>query len=89
MNKKWQDLTALLAELHSFPTKYVFKFIVPIAQEEKVLAVFPETKTIAVDKRHSSAGQYVSLTLTVQANSSQEIVNYYQKLETVPGIISL
>jgi putative lipoic acid-binding regulatory protein len=69
MNKKWQDLEKLLNELHSFPTTYIFKFIVPASKEEDVLKFFPETKTVSIDKRSSQNGQYTALTLNVRVNS--------------------
>lgn len=77
--------TALDAE-HKFPTSYVFKFIVPKAQQSTFLDLFPSEK---FEKKESSTGKFISFTLRRVLQSSDEVIHIYQRAYEVEGIISL
>lgn len=89
MKRDWAALEKLLSELHEFPTTYVFKFIVPAEEQDEVARVFPETKTVSLERRASSGGRYCALTISMRVASGKEIIAYYKKLEKVKGLISL
>lgn len=75
-----------LDNTHSFPTLYVFKFIVKPNQVEQVEKLFPKHEVLL---KPSSGGKYVSTTIKIMAGSSQEIIDYYKEAATIEGIISL
>jgi len=85
MNNKEQKFRALLDEHHIWPTKYTFKFIILSENIYKI----KEKIDIEFEIRKSSNGKYSSISFEVIANSSQEIIDIYNKLKGVDGLISL
>jgi uncharacterized protein len=79
-------LRELLQDQHTWPTDYLFKFIVPAKQVEKVRALFPHNK---VSVRQSTKGKYVALTVTIWAESPDLVIAVYQKASDIEGLISL
>jgi hypothetical protein len=83
------DLATLrqkLEECHEWPCEYTFKFIVPQDRVNQLLAVLDKTRA---KTRPSRNGRWVSVTFTVTAQASEEIIMIYQKASRVPDIISL
>ncbi|MEO9852178.1 MAG: DUF493 family protein [Reichenbachiella sp.] len=75
-----------LDNTHSFPTLYVFKFIVKPEQVEEIEKLFPKHEVLL---KPSSGGKYVSTTIKIMASSSQEIIEHYKEASKIEGIISL
>jgi uncharacterized protein len=75
-----------LDQQHEWPSMYMFKFIVPKAQEIQVIRLFPKNQ---VQSRASSAGNYISVTATVMMGSSNEVIEIYQKAYKIEGVIAL
>jgi uncharacterized protein len=74
----------------TWPSVYLFKFIVPsendnVFQVENALnrrgAVIKTTK--------SKTGKFTSVSIDVTMNNAQEIINKYMEVSTIKGIISL
>lgn len=82
----WDQFKDVLTQTTSFPTDYRFKFIVPLDSlptlEEKIHPHTPEF-------RPSKKGNYVSATVSIACESPDEVVNWYNKVSSIPGIISL
>ncbi|OJU38317.1 MAG: hypothetical protein BGN96_03400 [Bacteroidales bacterium 45-6] len=79
-----------LNQAHTFPSNYVFKFIVP-AQPSNVAmlhAIF-ENSNASFSSRDSSNGKYTSTTVKLLAKSADEIINYYQEVATIKGVMML
>ncbi|MEO9803595.1 MAG: DUF493 family protein [Reichenbachiella sp.] len=75
-----------LDNTHSFPTLYVFKFIVKPEQVEEIEKLFPKHEVLL---KPSSGGKYISTTIKIMASSSQEIIEHYKEASKIEGIISL
>ena len=75
-----------LDNTHSFPTLYVFKFIVKPHQVKEIEQLFPKHE---VTLKASSGGKYISTTVKIMASSSDEIINHYKEAAKIEGIISL
>ncbi|MEM8893654.1 MAG: DUF493 family protein [Bacteroidota bacterium] len=75
-----------LESQHSFPGKYMFKFIVPIAAEQEVLALFENAE---VSSKESKTKKYISITATVEVPTSSEVLNIYDRAYKIEGIIAL
>ena len=94
MDKETQEFyERLRLELNSsmeWPSEYLFKFIVPTSPEkiDKVENSFNQMGAIIVTK-HSKTGKYTSISINVQMNNAQEIIDKYLELATIEGIISL
>jgi putative lipoic acid-binding regulatory protein len=70
----------------TFPTLYMFKFIVPNGSELQVAALLPNNK---MTLKHSSKGTYVSATIKAMMPNSDSILDIYEKASKIEGVISL
>lgn len=89
MTKKKVDFDSFREKLeyeYEWPSLYTFKFIVPRDQEEAVTDLFPK---VEVSTKESSGGKYVSITAKLMANSSDTIINVYEKAQHIKGLIAL
>jgi len=85
----YTDLADKLNQQHTFPTLYLFKFIVPndnqkLAQTE---ALFGAEAQVTI--RESSKGNFVSVTGKEVMISVESIIDRYKKAEKIEGIVSL
>lgn len=85
-NKSSSHFRELLDATYNWPAEYSFKFIVPIDSINELLVFFPKDKVI---KKPSSQGNYISITVTRMIQSTDEILELYQKISSVKKIISL
>jgi hypothetical protein len=75
-----------LDEYHSWPTLYIFKFIVPKGKEEQVRKLFP---LHVPSEKESKNGNYTSLTMQMMMPSGEAVIEVYQKASVIEGIIAL
>jgi len=94
MDKKtsefYERLRTELDNSNVWPAEYLFKFIVP-SNNNKVEIVenaFDNLGAVIVTK-HSKTGKYTSISVDVRMNSSQDIIDKYQEVSIIEGIISL
>lgn len=94
MDKKTEDfyirLKEELANNSLWPTEYLFKFIVP-SDAKRVTMVedaFNEMGAV-ITTNQSKTGKYTSVSVSVQMKDPQSVIDKYQELSTVEGIISL
>ena len=71
---------------YEWPSLYTFKFIVPREREEEVADLFPK---VEVSVKESSGGKYISITARLMANSSEAIIQVYEKAQHIKGLIAL
>lgn len=74
---------------HTWPSLYMFKFIVPsdnqrIAQVESLFGDDAEVK-----RQPSSKGNYISITAREIMLSVDDVINVYRQAAVIEGIISL
>lgn len=87
MDQNWLEGFRVKLEQHySWPSLYMFKFIVPTGKEEDLKRLFPAHTFI---EKNSKEGKYVSLTMQIMASSSDSVIEVYQKASTVEGLIAL
>lgn len=79
-----------LDDTTSFPTEYMYKFIVPTDknQEEEIRHLF-NTKTAVIKTKDSKTGKYKSFSVVIKLATSKEVIFYYKEAEKIKGIISL
>ncbi|MBX2961698.1 MAG: DUF493 domain-containing protein [Cyclobacteriaceae bacterium] len=75
-----------LDQHYQWPTLYTFKFIVPKGKEQLVKDLLPNH---SVSEKASREGNYTSLTFQIMAQSSQVIIDIYQKASAIAGLIAL
>lgn len=86
----YERLKAELDNANSWPAPYLFKFIVPTS-EKNVLKVENAFNCMGavIKTTKSKTGKFTSVSIDVTANNSQEIIEKYQELSTIEGIVSL
>jgi uncharacterized protein len=93
MNKRTQFYKKLKKKLKKdtvFPTKYLFKFIIPATDDKikQVEDIFDFTGAV-ITKTSSKTGKYVSVSVLVVMKKAEDIISKYMEAEKVEGIISL
>ena len=93
MDKKegfYKQLREKLEETTKFPTKYMFKFIIP-TDDEKIKAIENMFNGIGavITTKSSKANKYKSLTVFVMMNSVDSIIKKYEEVDAIEGVISL
>jgi hypothetical protein len=87
MDPAWiESFREKLDQHHSWPMLYMFKFIVPKGKEEELRNLFP---LHTPSEKESRNGNYISLTLQMMMPSGNAVVNVYQKVSAIEGIIAL
>jgi putative lipoic acid-binding regulatory protein len=86
----YNKLKIQLDDTTDFPADYLYKFIVPASENQvtEVESIFNNTAAV-INKKNSKTGKYVSVSIILKLNSSDEIIAYYRKVEKIKGIISL
>lgn len=86
----YSEFKEKLEEVHHFPCKYVYKFIVP-ASEEKIALINSIFENVEANfsSRDSKNKKYISLTVSYQAQSAEEVIRYYQEVASIPGVVLL
>lgn len=86
----YSKLKIQLEDTTDFPADYLYKFIVPASENQvtEVESIFNNTGAV-IKTKNSKTGKYVSVSIILKLNSSDEIIAYYRKVEKIKGIISL
>lgn len=79
-----------LEETTKFPSDYLFKFIVPSKenQVEEVESLFDNIGAV-INTKKSKTGKYVSVSIVLNVENADSVIEYYLKAEKIKGIISL
>ena len=84
--KEIERLKQLLKNNHAFPTKYMFKFIIPQMKEQELRNIFPyETVRLNFSKR----GKYISITVELLMESPEAVLQVYDAAYKIEGLIAL
>jgi putative lipoic acid-binding regulatory protein len=87
MNQEWIDnFRKKLDEHHTWPSTYIFKFIVPAEKVEEVKALFPEH---TVREKISKEGKYIGVTIEAEMANSDAVIQYYVAASHIEGIVAL
>jgi len=86
----YKKLKISLEETTKFPSKYMYKFIIP-SDREKMAAIekiFDHSGAVITTKP-SKTGKYNSITVLVNMKSADAIIAKYVEVSVVEGVISL
>ena len=75
-----------LESFGTFPMPYLFKFIVPFGKESEIAAIFPKEEVVL---KPSSGGTYISITIHMQVDSADQVIELYEMAAQIDGVISL
>jgi len=86
----YERLKTELDNSNSWPAPYLFKFIVP-TNEENILKVENAFNCMGavIKTTKSKTGKFTSISVDITASDSQQIIDKYQELSTIEGIVSL
>ena len=75
---------------NTWPATYLFKFIVPSENDniDRIQLAFDSIGAV-IKTTKSKTGKFTSISIDVTMKSAQEIVDKYQEVSTIKGIISL
>ena len=86
----YEKLKKSLIETTEFPTKYMYKFIIPSGDDKfKQIENIFDNMGAVINSKPSKTGKYTSLTILVKMKSPDEIISKYQEVSKVEGVISL
>ncbi|MGV6844544.1 MAG: DUF493 family protein [Lutibacter sp.] len=93
MDKKeafYIKLKSELEETTKFPTRYMYKFIIPASDEKvkQVEEIFNHMGAV-INKKASKTGKFYSISVVVKLKNADEVIQKYREAEKVEGIISL
>lgn len=83
-------LKAQLAESTTWPSNYLYKFIVPTDADkiERIQDIFDNTGAV-IESKKSKKGKYTSVSVTVNLKNPDEVIEKYKEVGKVEGVISL
>ena len=81
-----QRLQAALDQHTTWPSRYLFKFIVPQAKLAAIMVIF-DGATYSL--RDSRKGNYVGFTVEIEMASSDAVADIYRRAAKIDGIIAL
>ena len=86
----YQKLKTQLDDTSTFPTDYLYKFIVNTEGEKvaQIQKIFDNTGAV-INTKKSKTGKYISVSIVLKVNSSDQVIEYYKEAEKIEGIISL
>ncbi|KAA3624307.1 MAG: DUF493 family protein [Flavobacterium sp.] len=86
----YERLKQQLEDDTTWPSPYLFKFIVPASLEKiaEIEAVFNNLDAV-FNTRDSSKGNYTSVSIKVTMDSPDAVVEKYLEVSKVEGVISL
>jgi hypothetical protein len=91
ITKEFYDrLKVELNNSNSWPAEYLFKFIVPTVNDnvEKVENAF-NCMGAVIKTTKSKTAKFTSISVDVTMKSAEEIIEKYQEVSTIKGIVSL
>ncbi|RLZ08621.1 DUF493 domain-containing protein [Faecalibacter macacae] len=79
-----------LDDVTSFPADYTYKFIYPTSEETmgKVKEIFKNANP-KFDYKASKNRKYTSITVVIYALDSDQVINFYQEVSQIPGVMML
>ena len=74
----------------TWPSDYLYKFIVPTDKDKivQIQQIFDNTGAV-IESKKSRKGKYTSLSITVNLKNPDEVIQKYKEVGQVEGVISL
>ncbi|MGB5355575.1 MAG: DUF493 family protein [Eudoraea sp.] len=86
----YERLKNELDKSSSWPSDYLYKFIVPTDEEkiDQIHKIFDNTGAV-IELKKSSKGKYTSVSITVNMDNPDKVIEKYQEVGLIEGVISL
>ena len=86
---KFTDLRKKLNETQSYPTVYMFKFILDAEHRKIALIENLFSENAEIYTKESDKGKYISITVKEVMMSTDEIIAIYTKASEIKGVMPL
>ena len=89
-NEFYENLKNTLDDTTEFPSKYLYKFIVPNDNHkfEKIKSAFNYGGAV-INTRLSKTGKFKSVSILIEMPNSDLIIEKYKEIDQIEGVISL
>lgn len=86
----YAKLKIQLEETTTFPSQYLYKFIVPTSEERiaEVIDIFDNLGAV-IETKKSKTGKYTSISIQLNMKSADAVITKYKEVSKVEGVISL
>ena len=86
----YSRLKEQLLDNSTWPSNYLYKFIVPTDADkiEQINTIFDNTGAV-IESKKSKKGTYTSISITVNMKDPDEVIKKYKEVSAVEGVISL
>lgn len=86
----YASLKEKLTDHHNFPEEYLFKFIIPSDAEKltEILRIFDNLQ-FTLSNRESTKGNYTACTIQCFVLDADQVIDIYQKVGAVEGVMML
>jgi len=86
----YKKLKLQLEDTSSWPSNYLYKFIVPTDDDKikQIQDIFDNTGAV-IESKQSKKGTYTSISVTVNLESADAVITKYKEVGKVEGVISL
>ena len=86
----YRKLKIQLEDTSSWPSVYLYKFIVPTSEDKinKIQNIFDNTGAV-IESKQSKKGTYTSISITVNLANADAVIEKYKEVGKVEGVISL
>lgn len=86
----YSKLKKQLEDTSSWPSNYLYKFIVPTSEQKinQIQGIFDNTGAV-IESKKSKKGTYTSISITVNFANAGEVIQKYKEVGKIEGVISL
>jgi len=86
----YKKLKGQLEDTSSWPSNYLYKFIVPTDENKikQIQDIFDNTGAV-IESKQSKKGTYTSISVTVHLDNADAVIEKYKEVGKVEGVISL
>ena len=86
----YDKLKEQLTATSSWPSNYLYKFIV-LSEQEKISSIHRifDNMGAVIESKKSKNGKYTSVSITVNLKNPDQVIAKYKEVGTIEGVISL
>jgi hypothetical protein len=88
-DKQFETLREQLNLQYSWPTIYMFKFIVPADNRKMALIESKFSDEAVITQNQSSNGKYISITVKEVMLNAESIIEKYKEMKGIEGLMAL
>jgi hypothetical protein len=88
-DEQFDKLKEVLNKHTTWPTVYMFKFIIPADNKKIALVESKFSETAIISQHESATGKYISITVKEVMLNADSIIEKYKEMKGIEGLISL